>query len=478
MGVIWLIAKDEWRYWARTKLALVVIIIGLVLTVASVVVNSIQMSHAKHERDHLQQSADKQFLEQPDRHPHRMVHYGHYVFRTPSPLSIVDPGVDAYTGTAIFLEGHQQNSAMFADQRQSSGLTRFSSLSPAFLLQILMPLLIIMVGYGAITREKEQGTIAILITQGVGEYKLLIGKFLALLTLGSMLLLPLLFASIYAIFVGESALLSGIFVLSYLLYVAIWSALVVWVSSITAKGQSSFAISIGLWIAFSILIPRVASSTAATMMPSAGKLESDFAVLDELRKLGDGHIAIDPAFAQLQANLLTQYNAESIDELPINFRGAVAEYSENQLTEVLNQFAETRMHEELSQAKIARLFGWLSPTLSIRSASMALAGTHLETHHRFLREAEALRFEFVQSLNRVHREKLSYEADINRYKDKSTAQNARVDSSNWQVLSAFEFKSQKPQQRLVQSFLYFLQLLFCLGFAFCLIGLTARRLLK
>ena len=89
MSVIKQVTRDEWRFWHRTKLAATIIIIGTLLTLVSAVVNTLEMQHASHEREHLQQSAQAQFLEQPDRHPHRMVHYGHYVFRTPSALSII-----------------------------------------------------------------------------------------------------------------------------------------------------------------------------------------------------------------------------------------------------------------------------------------------------------------------------------------------------------------------------------------------------
>ena len=470
------IILDEWRYWRRTKLALTLIVIGMVLTVAAVLVNTLEIRHSSHERNHLQQSAESQFLDQPDRHPHRMVHYGHYVFRTPSPLSIIDPGVDAYTGTSIFLEGHRQNSAMFADQRQSSGLTRFSSLSPSFLVQVLVPLLIVLVGYASVTREKEAGTLNIIVTQGVSVWLVLIGKSLALAVGGMMLLLPLLAASVWAVFEGESALVTGGFVLGYALYVLAWSGIVVGVSALNHKSSASFASLIGVWIVLCILVPRIGSSTAAALVPSPGKLEADFAVLEELRKLGDGHNASDPAFEQLKSNLLAQYEVDKVEDLPVNFRGAVAQYSEKKLTDVLNVFAEKRMQEELQQAQIARQFGWFSPMVAIRSFSMMMSGSNLETHHRFLREAEALRFEFVQSLNKVHENKLAYETDVNRYKNAETAKAARVDASNWAVLSSFQFSPDTGAARLASSGFYAIQLIFWCGLAGLCLLLAPRRL--
>lgn len=473
MSAITQVTRDEWRFWHRTKLAATIIIIGTLLTIVSAVVNTIKMDHTAHEREHLQQGSEAQFLEQPDRHPHRMVHYGHYVFRSPSPLSIIEPGVDAFTGTSIFLEGHRQNSAMFSDQRQSTSMTRFSSLTPSFLLQVLVPLFIILIGYASITREKEAGTLHIIITQGVNLWHLLLGKYLALVCSGFLMLLPLAISAIWATVAGESLLITSSFVAGYLLYILVWSGIVLTVSALSNKSSASFTTLIGLWVIFCILIPRISSSSAAIIAPSLGKLEADFAVLEELRKLGDGHNAADPAFEQLKKSLFAKYKVNKIEDLPINFRGTVAQYSEEKLTNVLNKFSEQRMQEELAQAKIARQFGWLTPTTAIRSFSMIIAGTSLETHHRFLREAEILRFDFVQSLNKVHQDTLNYQADINRHKDNKAA---RVNAENWQVLSSFSFEPDTAIARLSRSVPYGFQLILWAALIYFFLRFAVRRI--
>ncbi|MDO6695360.1 DUF3526 domain-containing protein [Aliiglaciecola sp. 3_MG-2023] len=473
MSAISQITKDEWRFWKRTKTATSILLIGILLTIISALINSVQMEHATHEREHFQEASEAQFFEQPDRHPHRMVHYGHYVFRAPSPLSIIEPGVDAYTGTSIFLEGHRQNSAVFSDQRQASGMTRFSSLTPSFLLQVLVPLFIILIGYASITREKEAGTLNIMITQGVNIWHLLFGKYLALVGSGILMLLPLVIAAFWATTKGESFLLTSSFVGGYLLYILIWSGIVLTVSGLSRKNSVSFATLVGLWIIFCILIPRIGSSSAAVLAPSPGKLEADFAVYEELRKLGDGHNASSPAFEKLKKNLLIKYGVENIDELPINFRGTVAKYSEEKLTKILNKFSEQRMEEELQQAKIARQFGWITPMTAIRSFSMMIAGTSLETHHRFLREAEKLRFDFVQSLNQVHQDTLDYKTDMNRHNDN---QAARVSAGNWRVLSEFSFTPDSATVRLAKSVPHFLQLLLWGAIVFLGLRFAVRRI--
>ena len=109
MGQVIRIAREEWRYWRRTKLAAAAIVIAALVTVASVVSTAWEIDSATSQRQALQDAAETTFKSQPARHPHRMVHYGHYVFRKPAPLAVVDPGVDTHTGTAMFLEGHRQS---------------------------------------------------------------------------------------------------------------------------------------------------------------------------------------------------------------------------------------------------------------------------------------------------------------------------------------------------------------------------------
>ena len=475
-NVVKTICADQWRYWLRTKVATTALLFGAILTLAALVVNAFHIHETTHAREHLQQEAEKRFLSQPDKHPHRMVHYGHYVFRTPTALSVIEPGVDTYTGNAIFLEGHRQNSAMFAEQRQSAGLTRFSSLTPSFLALVLAPLFIILIGYGSVSREREAGTLTLLLSQGTTRQQLVFGKLIALTLASAALLLPLLIASMYVAFFSESAAVVALFCVGYVLYFLFWAALVTASSAIFSRSNVSFTVLIVVWMATCVLLPRLGSSVATNAVPSLGKLESDFKVEEKLRSLGDGHDVNDPAFKKLRSDLLAKYNVSSVDELPVNFRGIVAQYSEGRQAKVLNEFAENRMQEELAQAQIARQFGWLSPTVALRAFSTLLAGTSIETHHRFLREAEALRLEFVQGLNKIHAEKLDFKLDMNRNKSEEAADKAVVNASNWAILSSFQFEPESPGARINSAALYGFQLLLWLGLSFALLQLAVRRL--
>ncbi|MEL6661800.1 MAG: DUF3526 domain-containing protein [Pseudomonadota bacterium] len=469
------IAAEEWRLWLRSRIAVLALAaVGLIIAGTSVLTAS-RMASERHERLHQQAVAEETFLTQPDRHPHRMVHYGHYVFRAPPPLAIIDPGVDAVTGQSIFLEGHRQNTAMFADTRASANVGSLNGLTPAFVYQLLVPLLLIALGYGLFVREREAGTLAPLLAQGISGPTLYSGKLLALAGLSGALLVPLAILAAIATGLGESLGMGLAVTASYGAYLLIWSALIVCVSALSKTRGIALGILVFIWLAWALFLPRMAVATAASAVPSPGKLETDFQMYADIRELGDGHNAADPAFTQLRANLLAQYDVDDVEDLPVNFRGIVAQTSEADLTKVMNEYADRRMAIEAGQSAQMGSFGWLSPVLAMSSASRMLAGTDLETHHRFLREAEKVRYDFVQGLNDSHINELSYTDDINRNQNAEASRRARISSENWAVLDEFEFAPTAANARLASASGPFVMLgLWLVGLVCAGLAITAR----
>ncbi|MEM9292667.1 MAG: DUF3526 domain-containing protein [Acidobacteriota bacterium] len=447
MKTLFTIAGGEIQLWRRTRVAVLAVSAFAIVLVVSCLLTAQRMNHAAEERTRQQTTAEETFLAQPERHPHRMVHYGHYAFRPPPPLSIVDPGVDATTGQSIFLEGHRQNTAMFSDARASADLGGLGSLTPALVYQFLLPLLLIAIGHGVMVREREARTLGPLLAQGVTGRQLYAGKSLALLGVAAVMLVPMLLLSAYGVLQGEHLAASlGLFGI-YAAYALVWCSAVALVSTLAETRGVALGVLASLWLASTLVVPPLAVATTGVAVPSEGKALSDLRMQAELRALGDGHNAADPAFAQLRANLLAQYHVEDVADLPINIRGVVAQSSEASLTELMNRYAEERMALELRQSSRAALFGWLSPTIAVSSASRTVAGTDLETHHRFLRETEALRFAFVQGLNQVHAEKLAYSDDINRSRDAESERRTRVSTENWRVLESFRFEPDPAKLR-------------------------------
>ena len=440
MKQLLMIAAAEWRYWLRSYLLLGGVAVFALIIMSTSIFTAWRMDAENHVRMHQQQKAEETFLAQPDRHPHRMVHYGHYVFRNPAPLALFDPGIDTVTGQSIFLEGHRQNASMFAESSASADFGGVAWLTPALVYQLFAPLLLILFGYNTIVREREAKVLGPLLAQGIKGYTIIFGKALAFLPLILLLLSPLCISGLMAIGNDESLFSVVSLIAVYFMYLAVWTALTLVVSASLKTRSNVLAMLSALWLGITLVLPSIMVDIAVQQIPLAGKIESDLLMMVERRKLGDGHNANDPAFAQLRANLLKEYNVEKIEDLPINFRGVIAQNSEKKLTELMNRYAAIRMDAEAHQAKRLSEYAVFTPTLAIAEISRALSGTDLFHYHRFLQEAEALRFDFVQGLNEAHIKKLTYEDDINRNKDEVAGRRARVDASNWEVLDTYVFE--------------------------------------
>ena len=94
--------------------------------------------------------------------------------------------------------------------------------------------------------------------------------------------------------------------------------------------------------------------------------------------------------------------------------------------------------------------------MAAKSFSVQLASTDLKQHHRFLRDAEALRFDFVQMLNQLHVDELSYADDIRRNEGEEGNKRARVSSENWRLLKTFPWQPNSTMDRLAESLPQFL----------------------
>ena len=84
----------------------------------------------------------------------------------------------------------------------STGLLRFGEVSLAMLLKVIVPLLIFYLGYGSIAKEREEGTLKLLIGQGAPRKEIIFGKWLGLWSF-SLIFLAIVFAIVFGIVVFQ-----------------------------------------------------------------------------------------------------------------------------------------------------------------------------------------------------------------------------------------------------------------------------------
>lgn len=397
------VAVGEWRAMLRNQVAVAAGILMLALTLVAIVVSHERVGAVNAERARFQSTVDAQWANQPDRHPHRVVHYGHYVFRPLSPLAFFDFGVDPFTGSTLFLEGHRQNSANFGDAAQSSVLLRFGQLTPAFVLQVLTPLLIVFLAFGSVARERERGQLRLQIVQGVRGATLLLGKLAAHAGVALLLGAPAFIALVAIAIVHPTIAAEAIALLGgYALYLLVWVVAAVLVSASLPRARDALLALVAGWIVTAILLPRVMPDVAAGDVGRPSRIETEVAIHERLAAIGDSHNPDDPYFKAFRARTLQHYGVARVEDLPVNYSGLLMAEGERMTSALFDEFMRADYARQTEESAIVHSASVASPLIALRRMSTALSGTNLDSHARFLLEGERYRYAFVQRLNGLH----------------------------------------------------------------------------
>jgi len=422
------IAREEWRAMLRSRVALAAGLLLLTLTAAALLVSHEQVRAVNAERTQLQVHADEQWNSQPDRHPHRVVHYGQYIFRPLTPLAFFDFGVGPFTGHTLYLEGHRQNSANFSDASQSSLLLRFGQLTPAFVLHTVAPLLIVFLAFGSVARAREGGQLRLAVTQGIPGATLLAGKLLGHVASTLVFAAPALAALGWIGILHAEVRLQAAWILAgYLAYLLLWTCAAVLVSALAPRARTALLALVAAWMVVVVLLPRIAPDLASAAVSRSTRIEMEADIARELNLLGDSHNPDDPYFLKFRADVLTKYGVKRVEDLPVNYGALVIEEGERLTSELFERSMRADFARQEQQSRILALGALFSPAMALQRLSAAMAGTDRPSHERFLLDGEAYRYRLIQSLNRLHVEQVRYASD----------RDQRISADFWRAIPAF-----------------------------------------
>lgn len=399
------VARKELREIARDGRFFIAALAVLALFAVALAFGLRQSAALRAERAAAQATADEHWRTQDDKNPHVAAHYGTYVFKPGSALGFVDPGVDPFVGSSIKLEAHRKNALEGASSQDSTSLSRLGRLSVAAVLQLLVPLLIIGLGFSAWTAERERGTLRLLLASGVRPTWLLGGKALGLIAALGAVLLP-------ALALGGGLLAQGAaggasparlaaMIAAYAAYFAVFVALALGVSALARSSRGALVALLGVWVLWSLATPRAAADVAAIVAPTPGSAEVQRCVAESLeRGLPSGPPREARVEAITEALLEEQGFAGAETLMDAALLGAIELRAEAQFEgEVIDfHFAEWTA-ARARQAEVAAWLGALAPPVAMRSLSSALAGTDQAHHDHFADAAEAYRRSLVDMLN-------------------------------------------------------------------------------
>lgn len=187
-AIVSTIARQQWRLLVRDR-RLAILGVALLLVLLTTLATG-TAGTAAHEADRTAAQAEEArvWALQGDANPHGAAHFGRYVFKPVSPLAAIDPGLPPQLGSALRLEAHMQNPASVRTIDGGVALDRFAGLSPATMLQLLAPLLVILAGFGAFAGNASRALLRQELASGISPAALLAGR---LAGLSAMILLVL-----------------------------------------------------------------------------------------------------------------------------------------------------------------------------------------------------------------------------------------------------------------------------------------------
>ncbi len=398
-------------------------VLVLILSLTSLVAGYQHQQEVAVERAAGEHASYHHWLSQGEVNPHSAAHFGMYVFKPTPPLSLLDPGIHPYTGVVLQLEAHWQHHSSFRPAQDATGLQRFGYFSTAWALQALVPLLIIVLAFNAISSERERGTLRQLMSLGVSPSRLMWGKALSIGIILGLLLLPVALVLLIILLFGTGAGGAGDALLrwfaifsAYGLYLGIFLFLALAVSAWSSSSRMALLLLLAVWIVNVMVAPRAGDELARAFYPTP----SQFAFQN----------AFNSDLGAAWERLLNDYGGARWSDIPRGefgnslLRGAAYE------TEVTDRHFGGLWSTFEDQRRVQQWASLLAPLLAIRAVSAGLAGTDLAHQRAFIDATERYRREFERKMN----------ADIAAHAG-DLGYNYRAGPELWAQVGPFEYES-------------------------------------
>lgn len=416
MKTIFIISGRTWKTAFENKATIALtLILGLALCFATFI-GWQNFNTQNSQRLKYKEIVREKWLSKPDKHPHRMAHYGYLVFRDKHELSFFDFGIESFAGVSIFLEAHKQNTVNFSEAGFSNGMLRFGELSVAMVLQLLVPLLIFFLGYHSISSEREAGTLKILLCQGVNWSQLLFGKVLGIICVSFTLFIPVILMTItlWAALSNwqvsaDSSMRLLLLMAAYAIYFIICAGIAVLVSAFHQTSKAALTSLLVLWVFFTLVMPRITQAIGVKIYPSPAKIEFLAAIDSDLQKEGDSHNPDDPHYAKFKADVLKKYKVDDVKKLPFNYGGYVMAEGERISAGIYNRHQKELNRTFENQNSFAVAASYFNPFLAIKNLSMALTASDYKTYVDFQDQAETYRYQLAQHMNQLQIDNISNE---------------------------------------------------------------------
>ena len=274
--------------------------------------------------------------------------------------------------------------------QMNSMLPRVGALDWSYIIGLVTSFAAILLTFDAISGERENGTLALVLSNAVSRASILGGKFLGAFIV---LAIPVLIGTLLsALIVSLSGIVSlngddwvriGLMVALSFIYIALFIGLGLTISSYVTHSSTSLVVLLLIWIVLVVLIPNTFGTVVSTLhtVPSHREIQEKRNAASDIKTVNFGDM--------FKYGFPTDLNPD---------RRALEWWSDfiTNRWKLTARVDDEHLDAQFAQVQFARRILRLSPTVIYNYGMESLARTGFGGHHEFVKAARRYRQQFIE----------------------------------------------------------------------------------
>ena len=274
--------------------------------------------------------------------------------------------------------------------QQNLMIPRIGALDWGYIIGLVMSFVEILLTFDAISGERENGTLALVLSNAVSRVGVLAGKFLGVFIV---IVIPMLIGILLsALIVSLSGIVSlhgadwariGFMVALSFIYIALFVGLGLAISSCMRHSSTSLVVLLLIWIVSVVLIPNTFGTVVSTLhtVPSQREFQEKRSAVFQIEAMDYGE--------------MFKYGSPTDPNPDRRALEWWRDYITNQW-KIATRIDDEHLDAQFAQVQFARQILRLSPTIIYNYGMESLAGTGFGGHHEFVKAARRYRQQFIE----------------------------------------------------------------------------------
>jgi ABC-type transport system involved in multi-copper enzyme maturation permease subunit len=340
------------------------------------------------------------------------------VYRWPSVLSVFSEGLEKRLGNSAKIEPESIPQINMTVAEDNPFLSIFPSLDVSLIFKIVLSLLVLLFAYDAVSGEREQGTLKLIMSGSLPRYHFLLGKILAgLITLA----VPVTVAFIIGLLILEFSPMVdltrsdwvriGLIYIGSLIFISAMYNIGLLFSALAKESAVSLMLALLFWVVCAIVIPDASVRLAAHIQPlqPREKIESEVesAMINlkrnEWPKMRQQLVNLTRGWISSREGSFGRYYVGLIDRNEVEYRMKYYVLNNSFSMKCADKTWEIErgyLDSLLKQKKLVENVSRISPISLYGNVMSAISGSDLAGFQSFIDGAKAYRnqlFEYIRT---------------------------------------------------------------------------------